>query len=398
MSKYRDEIALFIGLTAFLILAILTGCSASPPEYVYTQPENSGDGIPTGTLDTAGLDFETLARGIDSIRDGDFKAIHSLLIYKDGALVLEEYFAGQKFTWDNPSYLGAWSNWGPNEPHVSMSVSKSFVSALTAIAIEEGFIGSIDDPIFDYLPEYQQYATGGKQSITIEHLVTMTSGLAWDEWGASFSDSNNNDAIRIYYCDDQVECILEVPLDHEPGTTFTYSGGNMVLLGQIIYNTTGMYLDEFAAEYLYAPLGIQRQIAWNRYPSGIVDAVGGASHTSREMLKLGITYLNGGVWDGQQVIPAEWVEHSSVPYGSNTGIKVPGEDGGKVGYGYTWWTSETRQNGENLDMFYADGWGGQRIIVIPDLDMVVVMTAGNYTMKTTSFRLMERVILPAVGE
>jgi CubicO group peptidase (beta-lactamase class C family) len=275
-----------------------------------------------------------------------------------------------------------------------MSAGKSITSACISIAIEEGFIESVEQSIFEYLPDYQHLATDGKDEITIEHLLTMTAGLEWDEWSASNSDINN-DLIRLWVdCDDQVACVLERPLINEPGTNFTYSGGGMIVLGEIIANATGMDIEAFASKYLFAPLGID-SVVWTRFDSGVIYAGGEQMLSSREMLKFGITYLNNGRWNGEQVIPEEWASLSAVPYGNNSGIRVPGSDGGRKGYSYSWWTWETKHNGQLLKTYYAGGWGGQRIFVIPELDTVVIMTGGNYTSKTHTFEIMEKYVLPA---
>jgi CubicO group peptidase (beta-lactamase class C family) len=391
-KRTRTYVALAI-LTTFTLLA-LADCQSGPPDYTYTPPEDFGDGLTVGTIDEVGIDVNTLGRGIDRIEDGKWGAVHSVLIYKGDKLVVEEYFSGHRFSWDHEGYRGEWIEWDADEHHVNMSLSKSFTSAIVSIAIEEGFINSVNDSIFDYLPGHQRFAKDGKEDITIEHLVTMTSGLEWNEWNSK-SDPDNS-IIRMYSCSDQVRCILEVPLKHEPGTHFTYSGGNFILLGEIIRNATGMYIDEFAGDYFYEPMGIDELPLWVRYDSGVVDTAGGSLHTPREMMKFGVTYLNGGVWDGQQVIPTMWVELSAIPYRNNTGIRVPASDGGRKGYGYSWWTWTTKHNGEALDTYYAGGWGGQRIFVIPDLDMVVVMTSGNYTSKSYTFTIMEDYILAAM--
>jgi CubicO group peptidase (beta-lactamase class C family) len=223
----------------------------------------------------------------------------------------------------------------------------------------------------------------------------MTSGLEFNEWNSK--SGGKNSIMNIYDCPDAVVCVLEVPLVHKPGTNFTYSSGNFIVLGEIVKYATGMEIDEFAGIHLFKPLGIDELPLWVRYDlSGMVDAAGGLLLTPREMLKFGLTYLNNGKWDGQQIIPEEWVALSAVSYGGNTGINVPGVDGGRKGYGYSWWTWNTKHNGERLDMFYAGGWGGQRIIVIPNLDTVVVMTAGDYTSNTKTFALMDKYILPAI--
>ena len=194
-----------------------------------------------------------------------------------------------------------------------------------------------------------------------------------------------------------VVCVLQVPLVHKPGTNFTYSGGNFIVLGEIVKYATGMELDEFAGIHLFKPMGIDELPQWVRYDtSGMLDAGGGLLQTPREMLKLGITYLNNGVWDGQQIIDPEWVAKSAVPYGDNTGIKIPGDDAGRKGYGYSWWTFSVKHNGETYDAYNAGGWGGQRIIVIPGLDMVVVFTAGNYSSTVTNHTILEKHIIAAL--
>ena len=168
----------------------------------------------------------------------------------------------------------------------------------------------------------------------------------------------------------------------------------MVLLGEIIKNATGMDTEAFANEYLFAPLAID-PVEWSRFDNGVINGSGQQRMSSREMLKFGVMFLNDGVWNGQQIISEEWVDFSSVPFVNNTGIKVPGADGGRKGYGYTWWTWSTKHNGEKLDTYYASGWGGQKIIVIPELETVIVFTGGNYTSKTHSFSILEKYILAA---
>ena len=392
-TQTRTKVALAI-LTTFALLA-LAGCQSGPPEYVYSAPEDLGDGLAVGTIEEVGIDFNLIGNAVDRIWDGDFKAIHSLLIYKDGKLVVEEYFSGHHFSWEHAGYRGEWVEWDADEWHVNMSVTKSYTSAIVGLAIREGNINSVHDSIFDYLPDRQRFATGGKEDITIEHLLTMTSGLEWDEWSASHTD-RANDATGMMLDRDPVRYVLEKSLAHDPGTHFTYNSGNLMLLSEIVRNTTGMDLDEFARTRLFEPLGIGELPTWVRWDSGVIAADGGLLQTSREMMKFGVTFLNGGVWDGQQVIDPEWVARSAVPYGDNTGIRVPGTDGGRKGYGYTWWIHPTRHNGEKIDAFYAGGWGGQRIIVIPDLDAVVVFTGGTYSSNTETFAILDKYVLPAM--
>jgi CubicO group peptidase (beta-lactamase class C family) len=383
-------------LGLLLVTLFIAGCSGGPVEYVYQAPTQLEDGLIVGTIDEVGMDANTLGKAVDRIRDGKWGAVHSLLIYKDGKLVLEEYFPGHEYQFDRPNYQGAYVNWDQGRRHKVFSAGKSITSACIGIAIDEGFIESVDQSIFEYLPEYQHYATDGKDRITIEHLLTMTSGLKWKEWGASYSDPQN-DVFRLWeYCEDPVECILEKPLATQPGTDYNYSGGDMTVLGKIIQNATGLDIEAFSWQYLFEPMGVESPPWLWIDDSGVIYAAGEQELTPREMLKFGATYLNNGTWDGQQLISEEWVYLSSVPYGNNSGIKVPGSDGGRKGYSYTWWLWDVKHNGETLNTFSASGWGGQKIMVIPDLDTVVVFTGGNFTSKTYTHTIVEDYILAAI--
>ena len=248
----------------------------------------------------------------------------------------------------------------------------------------------MDQSIFDYLPDHQYLNTDGKDAITIEHLLTMTSGLEWDEWNTSYN-SPANDAFSLFFqCDDQVACVLKKPLVSEPGTDFTYTGGGMTLLSEIIRNATGMNIKEFADEYLFAPLGID-PVEWRRFASGVIEGGGEQKMTSREMLKFGVTFLNGGVWDGQRIVSEQWVQNSATTYPPNTRISLASSDSGTRGYAYTWWTKAYSQS----DAFFATGYGGQVIMVLPELNAVVVFTGGNYTTSVRTFTLLEKHVFPA---
>ncbi len=381
---------------SILVISTLVGCDNQPPDYIYSRPADIDDGLESGNIYDVGIDVNTLGYGIDRIRNGKNGEVHSLLVYNRGKIVVEEYFQGHDYKWDGPNHHGTLVNWHVDRRHNVASVGKGITSACIGIAIEQGFIESVDQSIFDYLPEHQHLKTAEKEQITIEHLLTMTSGLQWDEWGTTLANEIN-DLVALWDCDDPVACILERPMVSKPGTEYIYSGGNMIVLGEIIQNATGMDIESFSWEYLFGPMGIEEIPAWDwMNDTGVIYAGGNQVLTPREMMKVGVTYLNNGVWNGQQIIPEEWVFLSSEPFGNNTGIKVPGADGGRMGYGYTWWLWDTKHNGETLNTYNAIGWGGQQITVIPELDTVIVFTGGNYTSITHNFNTLERYILPAM--
>ncbi len=391
-----------IWMISFLIASCGTHSSGL---YIYRAPQNIGDGLDVGTIDTVNLDFVPLSEAVDRIRAGKYGEVHSLLISKDGKLVFEEYFPGHTYKWDGPNFHGAWMNWDREKEHNIHSVGKSITSACIGIAIDQGFIESVDQSIFNYLPEYEHLKTGGKDQITIEHLLTMTSGLEWDEWGTSYS-SGDNDVIALWVdCHDPMACILEKPLVCDPGTDFTYSGGNMIVLGEIIKNATGMDIEAFSGIYLFAPMGIEPP-AWRWInDSGVVYAAGDQLLTPREMLKFGETYLHAGVWKGRQIISKGWVEYSAAPYPGpdNTWFNhllrpIPPGDGtwGPRGYSYSWWTHEFSHACEKIPAFWAFGWGGQKIVVFPDQNAVVVLTGGNYTSADMTAKILTEFVIPAL--
>jgi CubicO group peptidase (beta-lactamase class C family) len=382
-------------LILFLSLLLIVGCQSEPSSpYTYQPPENISDGLDVSTLEEVNIDSELMEKVVNEINRGKYDEVHSLLIVKDNKLAFEEYFQGHKFQWDAPKAHGELVNWDKSMEHMVMSVTKSFTSICIGIAIDEGFIESVHQSIFDYLPEYQHLNTGGRDKITIEHLVTMTSGLEWDEWGASPNSADNDiGALWFYSSNDPVTAILERPLTAKPGTSFTYSGGNMIILSEIIKSASGMNLGEFSEQYLFQPLGID-SAHWDQFENGVIDGAGGLHLTPRDMVKIGVTFLNNGFWDGKRIVSEQWVNKSAASFPGNDGINVPGTDERNTGYSYTWWT---KSFSDSVDIYYAGGWGGQFIIVTPELNTVIVLTGGNYFDNVRIFNILTNYVIPALN-
>jgi len=388
------RIILLISILALL----LAGCQSEPAvQYIYQPPGNINDGFDVGSLDEVNIDLALIEKAVNDINRGKYKEVHSMLIFKDDKLVLEEYFTGHEYIWDAPDHHGELVTWDRTMPHEIMSDTKSITSICIGIAIDKGFIESVHQSIFDYLPEHQHLNTDGKDKITIEHLLTMTSGLEWDEWGEPLS-STGNDIVEIWFHDEgPMNFILERPLVDELGTSFTYSGGNMIVLGEIIKYATKMNIAEFSAKYLFEPLDIDSFDWWHRFDNGVFEAGGGLKMTPRDMVKIGVTFLNNGVWNGQQIISEQWVEKSATAFFGNKGINVPGTDKKNVGYSYSWWTKTFSNSGKRINTFYAGGWGGQNIMVLPEVSAVVVLTGGNYTSEVKTFNIVEKYVIPALN-
>ncbi|MCB0662388.1 MAG: serine hydrolase [Saprospiraceae bacterium] len=392
----KKSLFYFFALFVPFFLFELASCQNCDSTYTYTAPVQIDDQLEVASLGEVGIDTNLIEKGIRKIQCGSFNAVHSVLIYKNGKLVLEEYFPGYKYQWDAPDYKGELVQWNKEMIHPNMSVTKSYISALIGIAIEKGFISQVEEPIFNYLSEYDEYRKDGKEKITIEHLLTMSSGLAWNEWGAAHGTSAN-DIDRLYFdcSDNPIPCVLERPLVHEPGTFFTYNGGGTVMLGKIIENASGMQLDSFANEYLFHPLGIDT-VAWFRYNDGTFAADGSSYCKPRDMVKIGRLFLQNGTWNGESILPQNWVTKSFTAYRNNKDIKIPIEDSGKNDYGYSWWLTKHKHQGKFISFARANGWGGQTIFVSPELETVIVFTSGNYAYNSKLFKIANKYLLPAI--
>lgn len=365
-------------------------------DYPYHQPQNLNDGLEAGTLEEVGIDSQLVFTASDKIKRGKFGEVHSMLIYKNNRLVFEEYYKGHDYQWDAPKHYADLVNWNATMPHSAHSVSKSVTSMCVGIAVDQGLIADVHESIFDYLPGYEYLKTEENKYVTIEHLLTGTSGLLWAEWSAPLS-SMENDQIAIWFHEKgPVDFVLSRPMIAVPGTHFTYSGGNIEILGVIVENASGMPFEDFSRKYLFDPLGLDSAYWGIIYNTGEVQAAGGLIITPREMLKIGVTMLNNGFWDGQEILSENWVFKSSYPYAGTRGINIPGEDLKGMGYSYAWWTKEIPFNGRTIHWFSANGWGGQQIIVLPDLDAVIVFTGANYTKKVKQYAIFEKYLLPAM--
>ncbi|MFX0090322.1 MAG: serine hydrolase [Candidatus Hodarchaeota archaeon] len=281
--------------------------------------------------------------------------LHSLLVVRHGKLVFEKYYNRSDHVYSADS------------KHVLFSATKSFSSALIGIAIEKGFINGTNQHVLDFFPEYTfSNVDSRKESMTLEHLLTMTCGLTWYE-------TRYNDYIReMYFSEDSVQFVLDLPMGSVPGTYYGYNSGASHLLLEIIQQTTGQTPLEFAMNYLFEPLGIEEDdVVWMADSQGTAYGGIGLFLTPRNLAKFGQLYLNNGSWNGTQIVPAEWVAVSSrdhvagLPFAS--GSARPSHP--VTGYGYQWWISDYS------NFYAAEGYQGQIIAVCPEEDLVVVFTA-----------------------
>ncbi len=339
------------------------------PSYKYQKPADLKDDLKTGDILSSGLDTGLLNKMMHEIIAGVYPNVHSILIIKDGKLVFEEYF--YEYNKDSLQEL--------------RSASKSFVSALTGIAIKKGYIKSTQEKVLTYFPEYSlANMSPTKNKITIQDLLTNQTGLDCDV----SNPKSEGDETKMDYSEDWVKFTLDLPMIDTPGGKGMYCSGNPITLGRIIEKVTKEPLPKFADENLFAPLHINNY-KWNFKP----DKSNAENYcqlyvTPREMAKFGLLYLNNGSWNGKQVISANWVKESFEKHSIVQGVN----------YGYLWWLKYLDADGVRYYSAGAQGNGGQKIYIWQQQNMVTVITGGNYNTQSPSDELIKKYILPAFNK
>ena len=313
--------------------------TTSPTSAIITPSDDSirwpTDGWLTAAPEGVGMDSATLAGFFEGIQNENLN-IDSILIVKDGYIVAEEYY----------------NDYTAQKLHVQYSVTKSFVSALVGIALEEGTLTGLDQTVVSFFPDLTlQNNSPAKQSMTLEDVLYMRTGLDWNEGYPAYT--------QLAIAEDSVQYMLDLPLSGEVGVEFNYCSGCTHLLSAVLEETTGMSTFGYAQEKLFDPIGIETT-DWITLNDGRTVGGWGLYLTPRDMARFGYLYLHNGEWNGQQVVPTDWVAASTAP-GRSIGLVTD--------YGYQWWIMPF----DNL--FAAQGLYGQKIYVIPDHNMVVVITA-----------------------
>jgi len=249
--------------------------------------------------------------------------------------------------------------------HESFSVAKSFTSALIGIAIAKGLIKSVDQRVSDFYPEWQKPDTPeAKKRMTIKHLLTMTSGLKWNEEDYYKDRSRNDVYLMIDAAPDYLQYVLDRPVSHEPGEHWYYSSGDTTLLSGIIEKSARTKAFDFASENLFKPMGLP-DIVWLADPAGHTITAWGVQGTVREFAKFGYLYLRKGLWENKRLVPEHWVEESIRPV-----------SGSVKHYGYQWWLLPALKGYENsvipAGTFLAWGIFTQQVFVIPEKDLLIV--------------------------
>jgi CubicO group peptidase (beta-lactamase class C family) len=336
-------------------------------------------GWPASTPEAEGLDSASLATLDAEFVSGSRGQITGMLVIRHGRVVFEKSYAhnfDKLFEGRDPA-RGPHNYYDPDwhpfyrhgNLHTMQSVSKSVTSALVGIAIGRGELPGVDAKAVPLFEGFKLPDTDARRAdMTLEHVLTMTTGLKWDESTVTYTDPANSCA-NMEKSQDWIQYVLDQPMADAPGTKFVYNSGATELLSYLLRKGTGKHAHEYAAEHLFGPLGIT-DTYWKTTPTGLADTEGGLYLTARDLAKIGYLYLHDGMWEGRRLLPEGWVEES-------TGPKVdtrPGVDRSRK-YGYQWWVLPYGSAGRYA--YAALGYGGQRLIVVPEHDLIAVFTGWN---------------------
>ncbi len=313
--------------------------------------------------------------------EGNSLNIQSLLIARHGKLVFEEYFYG----------------FSSDRPHDMRSASKTFAPMMVGIARDQGAEISADDPALSFFPQYQNIANmdDRKRKMKLGDLMNMASGLCDDQDPKSGEDAMQDQTGHP----DWYEFALDLPMRKDPGgKEAVYCSSNLNLVGGAVRHATGRWLPDFFDQFVAQPLQF-RGFYMNLMPTGEGYMGGGLYLYPRDQLKVGQVYMAGGVWNGKRVLSQQWIKESLQ---QRTSFVSAGNVDPNHGYGYGWHTRELRVGTRNFRDFFMAGNGGQQVIILPELDMVVLFNGGNYGEARKYFRweleLVPQYIIPAVGD
>ena len=383
-----------------MLLAPAPAWAQAVPATRYRPPPALSDGWRTAKAESAGIDAQRLSALTESVRAWPELGVHAILIERSGRLIYEEYFDGFDERWGTP--LGHVSM-AQGSLHDLRSLSKSVVSALAGIALDQGAIKSLDQPVVEWFPEYPELNTADRRRVTLRHVLAMTSGLEWNE-DMPYTDPRN-DEIRMTRDSQPLRYALSRSFAHEPGAEFRYNGGLTQVMAAVIRRAVKMPIQDYARTQLWEPLGVDT-VEWLGDLAGMPNAASGLRLRGRDLAKFGSLYLHRGRWNGRQVIPADWVDLSTRRHfrfaratARDRSLTPPDADGA-FGYAYFWWYSCYPTPRGMVEARTAVGNGQQRIFVLPGLDMVVTIFAGRYNDFTTGNTLGTRVlrehVIPAV--
>jgi CubicO group peptidase (beta-lactamase class C family) len=392
---------MLVKLIHSIFLSCLLAACATPEE------KTTPNGLVENSIDRAGAKnywkaSTPSAEGVNplvidsidqEIKQGIYGYVDHFLLIRNGKLIVDQHYnqdyrsVMEKYDTTNHQYNYDHTAWHPyyknTALHTLQSVTKSVTSILLGIALDEGFISGVDSSVWSFFMDYElDLSDERKRSLTIHALLTMQTGIEWDEENYNEAD---NSCILMEGSEDWIQFVLNHPMDAFPGSVFEYNSGASVLLGKIVRTATGKRIDEWAEEKLFSPLGITNYY-WKLTPKGEVDTEGGLYLSAHDLAKIGYLMLHKGKWENQQIVSKQWVEKSVKPFVTFSE---------QSGYGYQWWVPKYAE--DKAEIFAGNGYGGQFLLVVPEYDMIVVFNGWNIHEQTekSTWRALQDRILPA---
>ena len=378
-----------LGFAAILLLAA-SGTARGQTSMACGTPTALDDGWTIASPEDVGLDGARLCTIAERLKETEAN-VHAVVIVRRGKLVFEQYFSGYDEPWGQDGRQHAFD---ATSRHDMRSASKSIISLLVGIAIDRKLIASADEPVVKFYPEYAAVQSPGWDQVTLRHLLTMSSGMQWDE-NRGWNDPKNDEP-HLGFEPDPIRYVLSRPIAKPPDMAWTYNGGGTDLLGNILERVSGKPLEAFAREVLFQPLGIT-DLEWKTYPkNGKIAPAAGLRIRPRDAAKIGQLVLNRGAWGGRPVVSAGWIDQSVRPR-----FQAIGYFSGLFFYGQQWWMGRSIVQENEVKWIAAMGSGGQRLFIVPDRDLVVMTTSGLYFAPRQgdgALDLLTNFILPSVRQ
>lgn len=392
MQKYINPALLF------LLFLSLQQCTPPGNQQEIIWP---GDSWATSTPEAEGLDAAVLDSIHADITNGKYGLIDEFLVIRHGKVVASHHYS-QKYDsiaahYDTANHMYNYDHpeWHPyyhrSNLHSLQSVTKSITSVALGIAMDEGKIGGVDIHPMELFTGYtQDFSDPRRKAITLEDLLTMRSGIDWNEAGSYESDENS--CIIMERSDAWVQYVLSRPMREDPGTKWDYNSGVSVLLGKLVSLSTGMRVDKWTEEKLFKPLGIKNYF-WKPTPDHEIDTEGGLYLSAQDLARIGYLFLHNGKWGEQQIVSERWVKQSTTPVVADIN---PADEKSNSGYGYQWWVPSVKPF-----IYACNGYGGQFLMVAPEYDLVVVFNGWDIHYNDApldSYAAMKDRIIPAVRQ
>ena len=374
-------------MKALLIVSLLAVAAVSLADKGKTWPAAAW---PRSTPAAQGMDASPLEALHAELAAGQHGYVDSMLVVRNGHVVFDrtyrhDYAALFKGTdAERGPYNYYDPDWHPyykkTDLHTLQSASKSITSVLVGIALQRGELPGLDVEARRYLTGFRTSSDPRQARITLRHLLTMTSGIRWDETTVAYTDPANSCA-RMEASPDWVQFVLDQPMAEEPGKTFVYNSGVTQLIAEVLARATRKNPADYAVQHLFRPLGIKKYY-WKRTPTGLPDAEGGLYLSAGDLARVGYLFLNDGVWKGRRLVSEGWVADSTQPHV----VTVPGIAAAR--YGYQWWILPDA-TGARYPAYMMSGYGGQHVFVVPERALVAVFTGWNiYDKPGPSWRLL----------